>query len=110
MKRFCSKICIIFLSIILICINTSCVYRKNTEKDKISIVCTAFSQYDFVREIIRGCENKFDVLYLFDSGADVHSFETDIGFKIKTEIIESDVFIYNGGESDSWVSTILSDE
>jgi zinc transport system substrate-binding protein len=110
MKKICSKLILVFLTVSLVFVNTSCVYYKKSEKEKISIVCTAFPQYDFVKEIIKGNENKFDVLYLFDNGADVHSFETDIGFKVKAKIIESDIFIYNGGESDSWVNTILSDE
>lgn len=93
---------------LLLLFNTSCV-NNNIPKDKISIVCTAFPQYDFVREILGDSNEKFEVTYLFENGADVHSFETDIGFNIKIKIMKSDLFIYNGGESDSWVQNILND-
>ncbi len=83
---------------------------ENSSGEKISIVCTAFPQYDFVRNIIEGKEDQFEVTYLFDNGADVHSFQTDVDFKVKIKIIESDIFIYNGGESDSWVKSILDDK
>jgi len=89
---------------------SSCFDSEKGKKDKISIVCTAFSQYDFVKEIVGEKSEKFDIKYLFENGADVHSFETDVGFNVKIQILNSDLFIYNGGESDSWAKNILEDK
>ncbi len=103
------KISVIILCIVVLLSTVSC-SDNNGEKDKISIVCTAFSQYDFVKQIVGEKEDLFDITYLFENGADVHSFENDVGFNVKIKIMNSDVFIYNGGESDSWVNNVLNDK
>jgi zinc transport system substrate-binding protein len=84
----------------------------NNEKDddKPNIVCTAFPQYDFVKEILGEKIEDFNVEYLFSNGADVHSFENDIGYDKKIKILKSDIFIYNGGESDGCVKDIINDK
>ena len=106
-KNIKNKICLILMLIsILLC--NSCGNQNPTDK-KINIVCTAFPQYNFVKEIVGELEEKFNIVYLFDNGADVHSFKTDISFNVKIQIINSDMFIYNGGDSDSWVDNILID-
>ena len=69
---------------------------------KISVVTTIFPYYDFARGVSKGT---CDVDMLLKPGSDVHSFEptpSDI-LKIKN----ADLFIYNGGESDEWVDSIL---
>ncbi len=110
MKNYFIKFIAVIILVLSVLSTSSCFKEKDEDKTKYLIVCTAFPQYDFVKEIIKGNEEKFDVVYLFDNGADVHSFETDIGFKVKIQIMESDMFIYNGGESDSWVKNIIEDE
>ena len=69
-----------------------------TTHDGIKIVCTAFPQYDYMKNILGTNEG---LSLLLDNGADLHSYEptaTDI-----IEIASSDLFIYIGGVSDSWV-------
>ena len=69
-----------------------------------SIVCTLFSQYDWIREVLGERLSYFDVSYLADRGVDSHSFAPsvqDIG-KIKS----ADLFVYTGGKSDNWVEGI----
>ncbi len=83
---------ILFLQIVLL---SSC-SAESLKKDKISIVCTAFSQYDFVKEIIGENSELFDVVYLFENGTDVHNFESTIVADSKIQILYSDIFIYNG--------------
>lgn len=106
-KNLKKNICLILIMVSMLLYN-SCSNQNSTDK-KINIVCTAFPQYDFVKEIVGDLEEKFDIVYLFDNGADVHSFKTDISFNDKIQIINSDMFIYNGGDSDSWVDNILTD-
>ncbi len=108
MKRF--SIFLVFAILVPTLLLFSCSNSEVSDNQKFSIVCTGFSQYDFTKEILGKNINKFEVVYLFDNGADVHSFENDIGYDSKIKIMSSDIFIYNGGESDDWVSDILNDK
>ncbi len=90
------------LSIILclaMCTLVMCSCGDNEIKhDGLKIVCTAFPQYDYVKNILGTSDG---LTLLLDDGADLHSYEptaTDI-----IEIASSDLFIYIGGVSDSWV-------
>lgn len=73
------------------------------DNGKINVMTVNFPQYDFAREIAGENAN---VKMLMPVGAESHTFEPspqDI-----LNIQNSDVFIYTGGESDSWVSDILA--
>ncbi len=63
---------------------------------------TLFPYYDFVRQI---GGDAVDVTLLVPAGRETHSFEPTPRDVIR--ISEADVFIYNGGESEQWVSDIL---
>ncbi len=99
----------ILLIVILIISLTSCSGRGSVaiENEKINIVTTTFASYDFVREIIKGNEDSFEVVYLLDSGMDLHSYQPTAEDILKVD--SADLFIYVGGESEKWVSEILKD-
>lgn len=69
---------------------------------KISVVTTIFPYYDFARSVSKGT---CDVDMLLKPGSDVHSFEPTPSDILK--IRNADLFVYNGGESDEWVDSIL---
>ncbi len=69
---------------------------------KISVVTTIFPYFDFARSVSKGT---CDVDMLLKPGSDVHSFEPTPSDILK--IRNADLFIYNGGESDEWVDSIL---
>lgn len=71
---------------------------------KLHIVCTIFPQYDWVRELTEGADN-VEVTLLEDSGADLHNFQPSAADKVS--ILNSDLFVYTGGESDDWAKTLL---
>ena len=74
-----------------------------TDNSNLSIVTTIFPQYDFVRQI---AGDQVDLHLLLKPGAESHSYEpTPQDIKL---IQASDLFIYVGGENDSWVEGILS--
>lgn len=75
---------------------------KNKSDDKLHIVTTIFPIYDFVREITT---DDFEVSMLLHPGQEVHTY--DPSAKDIANIYESELFIYIGGESDSYVDTIL---
>ena len=74
---------------------------------RISIVCTTFPQYDWIRNILGGESDAFRLTLLLDTGVDSHSYQPsarDIAL-----ISSADIFIYTGGESDQWVEDILKE-
>lgn len=91
------------LLIITVVTITGCGKEKNNSKYK--IVTTNFPCYDFVRAVIKDV-NDISEEMLLTPGAEIHDFEPTPQDIIK--IKESDIFIYVGGESDEWVSDILS--
>jgi len=75
-------------------------------KETLSIVCTIFPQYDWVRHIIGNSSGRFELTLLLDNLIDLHSFQPS--FRDIITIGASDVFIYIGGHSDDWVDDVLS--
>ena len=72
----------------------------------LSIVCTTFPQYDWVRQILGDHVNDVDLTLLMDNGVDLHNYQPTADDIIK--IAQSDLFIYVGGESDGWVEDVLA--
>ncbi len=88
----------------LILIGCSNPYKK-AENGKISIAATIFPLYDFARAV---CGEKAEISLLIDPGTEVHSFEpkpSDI-----MNIYNADLFLYIGGESDTWVDALLKEK
>ena len=73
---------------------------------KLSIVCTIFPEYDWVREILGSRADSADITYLLDNGVDLHSYQPTAEDIMK--ISTCDLFIYVGGESDEWVEDALA--
>lgn len=96
------RIIALFMCILLAASLCSCGNIK--DDDNFSIVCTIFPPYDFATQITKECED-ISVVQLLRSGMESHDFDptaTDVA-----AIVNADIFIYNGGESDSWVEDIL---
>ena len=93
-------ICILCLSLLCGCNGVA----VQTQNDKINIVTTIFPLYDFARQI---CGDNADVKLLIKPGSEVHSYDplpSDMA-----AIYNSDLFLYIGGESDKWATTLLDD-
>lgn len=71
------------------------------------IVCTIFPQYDWCREILGSKTDNFNLVLLLDKGTDLHSFQPT--FADIAKVSSSDLFVYIGGESDTWVSDALKE-
>ena len=74
---------------------------------KIKVVCTIFPEYDWVMNLIKGNEEKYDVTLLIDNGTDLHSYQASA--KDIMTIENCDLFVYVGGESDNWVKDVLKE-
>ncbi|NTU77300.1 MAG: zinc ABC transporter substrate-binding protein, partial [Alphaproteobacteria bacterium] len=73
-------------------------------KGGISIVSTVFPSYDFARQITAGTDA--DVTLLLQPGEEVHSFDPTSQDIIRVQ--NADLFLYVGGENDTWVEGVLS--
>jgi zinc transport system substrate-binding protein len=75
---------------------------RRSPNSKINITTTIFPSYDFVRQL---AGDKVNLVMLLPPGSESHSFEPsprDI-----LTIQNSDIFVYTGGNSDTWVNRLL---
>ncbi|MBQ4464569.1 MAG: ZinT/AdcA family metal-binding protein, partial [Oscillospiraceae bacterium] len=79
---------------------------ETAASEPLSIVCTIFPEYDWVREILGDHAENAEITYLLQNGVDLHSYQPTAEDMMK--IAECDLFIYVGGESDEWVENTLS--
>ena len=99
-------IAVILLAALALSLFAGC---KKTEKKDLNIICTVFPLYDWVRAILGDRLEDTDLTLLLDSGADLHSYNASMADKGK--IINADLFVYIGGESDEqWVPGFLKDK
>ena len=97
-----NKIIILVLLISLVLIS-GC--GKNKNDSKYTIVTTSFPGFDFARAITE--ETDFNVIMLIKPGSEMHHYEPTPQDIINIE--KSDLFIYVGGDSDSWIEDVLKD-
>ncbi len=98
MKKIISIILCVFLALSFAGCDTA-----KTENEKLTIIASVFPGYDFARQIVG---DMGEVSLLLPPGAESHSFEPTP--KDIIAIQNCDLFIYTGGESDSWIEDILS--
>ena len=72
------------------------------QPEKLQVVTTVFPAYDFARAV---GGDKAEVTLLLPPGAESHSYEPTPEDILSVQ--SCDLFIYLGGESDTWVETIL---
>ncbi|MBQ7599020.1 MAG: zinc ABC transporter substrate-binding protein [Clostridia bacterium] len=71
--------------------------------DGLHVVCSIFPQYDVCRALMG---DKGTLSILLDSKSDLHNYSPTTADIL--EISDSDLFIYIGGESDTWADNVLS--
>ena len=106
MKRFLSFILSLFIVLLTAFSLSSCSSEKSNsaiqDNRKISVVTTIFPYYDFTRSI---AGDKADIKLLLSPGSEPHSYDPSPSDIVAIE--NCDIFIYNGGESDEWVESVL---
>lgn len=80
---------------------------SQSDDKPLKIVTTIFPEYDWVREILGDKADNAELTMLLDNGVDLHSYQPTADDIIK--ISDCDLFIYVGGESDSWVEDALKE-
>lgn len=76
--------------------------ESSDNAEKLSVVTTIFPPYDFTRQL---AGELADVEMLIGPGEEAHTFEPTPQDIIKIQ--NADIFIFTGGESESWVHGIL---
>ncbi|MBD5113429.1 MAG: zinc ABC transporter substrate-binding protein [Ruminococcaceae bacterium] len=76
--------------------------ESGKSKGKPQIITTIFPAYDFARAVFG---DTADITLLLTPGSESHSYDPSARDIVKID--NCDLFIYNGGESDSWVDTML---
>lgn len=101
MKRILSLI----LSLLLVLAVLSGCGDTSVDESKLSVVCTVFPQYDFVRNI---AGDKADIKMLVPLGTESHDFQLEnlTVAELKT-VATADLVVYVGGESDlDWITEL----
>ena len=80
---------------------------QTVSSDKISVVCSIFPQYDWVRQILGDRSEHIELTLLLDDRIDLHNYQPSVDDMVR--ISTCDLFIYVGGESDAWVTSALKD-
>ena len=90
-----------------LCILAPAAGTEAGEADGISIVTTIFPEYDWIMNILGENPGGAQVTMLLDNGVDLHSYQPTA--KDILTISTCDLFVYVGGESDSWVDGALEE-
>lgn len=87
--------------VLIICTITlglsGCSGNEIKDSGKLTVVATVFPAYDWTREILG---DKGEITLLSSNGADLHNYQPTA--EDMSKIATCDMFIYVGGESDSW--------
>ena len=81
--------------------------KTDDTNKKLSVVCTIFPEYDWIRELVGDKKDNYEITYLMDKGVDLHSYQPTAEDIAK--IANCNLFVYVGGESDGWVKDALKE-
>ena len=88
---------------LLLCVMMLFPCCAQAQEKKLSLIAANFPAFDFARSI---AGDRADVQLLLPPGSESHSYEPTPQDIIAIQ--SCDLFIYTGGESDSWIESILS--
>ena len=105
MSKISAKFAAAVTAAVLSCSFTGCSQgRLSSAPEKIDVICTTFSEYDWTRQIVGDSKN-VEITYLLGTGVDLHNYQPSAEDIMK--ISDCDMFVYVGGESDKWVDDAL---
>ena len=94
------------LLLILVMLLSLCACAKPRDKvddSRVKVVATIFPQYDFARAI---AGDLADITMLLAPGEETHTYDPSPADILTIQ--NADIFIYGGGESDTWMDGVLS--
>lgn len=96
------KLICLIMALLMIFIITGCRESETTKDGKLSVVAVSFPEYDFARAVAGDLAS---IKMLIPPAGEVHGYEPTVS-DIKA-VSNCDLFIYTGGESDTWVEKLL---
>lgn len=96
------KLLCLIMALFTVFIFCGCENRENAEDNKLSIVTVSFPEYDFARAV---AGDNAKITMLIPPAGEAHGYEPTVS-DIKA-VGDCDLFIYTGGESDTWVDNML---
>ncbi len=102
-RNFTRILSIVLVAVLLVC-SVSCDDMRK-EHDGLDIVVTIFPEYDWVMQILGERAEEAKVTLLLRNGTDIHNYQPSVADLVT--ISECDLFIYVGGNSESWVEDAL---
>ncbi|MBR3692717.1 MAG: zinc ABC transporter substrate-binding protein [Clostridia bacterium] len=94
-----------FLTALCLCAGLLCgCAPAQPAAEGLSVVCTVFPAYDFVREIAGDAVN---LRLLIEPGKELHTFDPTP--RDMAAVAGCDLFVYVGGESDGWAETLCAE-
>ena len=99
------RVTILIIILLLPTVLSGCTQKPEEKDHPISVVCTIFPQYDWVRSIVGDKLNNMNLTLLLNSRIDLHNYQPSVNDIVT--ISSCDLFIYIGGESDGWVDDVL---
>ena len=91
------------MALFLVFITSACADSSTESNEKLSIVAVSFPEYDFARAVAGDIA---DIKMLIPPAGETHGYEPTVS-DIKA-VNSCDLFIYTGGESDSWSKNLLN--
>lgn len=95
------------IAVLMILMLTLSLTPTQAAEKKLSIVCTTFPSYDWMREILGERIKDVDLTLLQDNGVDLHNFQPTAEHFVK--VSSADLFVYVGGPSDNWVADAVKE-
>lgn len=99
-----AKTLLIFITIVSLMLTVGCSSVPETDGSSVNILCTGFSQYDWIKNITKDV-NGVNVSFLLKNGVDMHSYQPTAEDIVK--IKESDMIVFTGGQSDKAIYDII---
>ena len=93
-------LCLALILFAVLCLGACSDTKPNNEK--LNIVAVSFPEYDFARAV---AGDKAEITMLIPPAGEAHGYEPTVS-DIKA-VSNCDLFVYTGGESDSWAESIL---
>lgn len=100
-------VCLVICLLTSLCACGGAEEKAGEDDGTLHIVTTIFPEYDWVRNILGENPGNAEVTLLLDSGVDPHSFQATT--KDILDVSTCDLFIYVGGESDTWAEDALAE-
>ena len=104
MKKTLNKIATIALIACIAGTSLSGCTLEHRKVPKIKIVTTIFPYYNWVQNLIKGNEERFDLIFLAEGAEDIHAYTP--APKDITNTSTCSLFIYTGGHTDAWVDKV----